>query len=91
MRRPRTGRRWSVDLRYQRPGEPTGFPPKSKLPPMRKSDDPDHRLDWEAWIAAEQGKQEGQKYRDLQDDEFDFAPPDAPWLVRWQKYWDEVA
>ena len=85
------GVRWSVDLRYQRPGEPTGFPPKSKLPPMRKSDDPDHCLDWEAWVAAEQGKQEGQKYRDLQDDEFDFAPPDAPWLVRWQKYWEEVA
>ena len=74
--------RWSVDLRYQRPGEPTGFPEDSKLPPMRKSDDPNYRLDWEAWAV---GEQDVQKFKKLQEDEFEFSPRDAPWLVRWQK------
>ena len=92
--------RWSVDLRYQRPGEPTGFPEDSELPPMRKSDDPAYRLDWEAWIAARQGEQDVisrgfnrgfDKYKMMEDEGFDFSPPDAPWLLRWQKYWDEVA
>ena len=86
--------RWSVDLRYQRPGEPTGFPEDSELPPMRKSDDPAYRLDWEAWIAARQGEQDVisrgfnrgfDKYKMMEDEGFDFSPPDAPWLLRWQK------
>ena len=41
--------RWSCDIRYQRPGEPSGYPEDaalgkaSQLVPMRKSDDPDYR------------------------------------------------
>jgi len=81
--------RWSCDLRYQRPGEPTGFPEDTKLVPMRKSDDPDYRLDLEAWMAHEGA--DIQKYRDLEGDDFEFASPDSPWLVRWQKYWEAAA
>lgn len=80
--------RWSADLRYQRPGDPTGLFEDAKLPPMRKSDDPRYRLDWEAWTT---GEQDFQKYKNLEEGEFDFAPPDAPWLVRWRKYWDAAA
>ena len=80
------GVRWSADLRYQRPGDPTGFPPDAKLVPMRKSDDPDFRLDWAAWAAAQEGEQDVQKHRSLPDGMFDFSPPDAPWLVRWREY-----
>ena len=83
--------RWSADLRYQRPGQPTGFAPGSKLPPMRKSDDPGYRLDWETWIAAQGGEQDFIKFKKMEGEGFDFAPPDAPWLVRWQKYWEETA
>ena len=41
--------RWSCDIRYQRPGEPSGYPEDgtlgkaARLVPMRKSDDPDYR------------------------------------------------
>ena len=41
--------RWSCDIRYQRPGEPSGYPEDAalgkatQLVPMRKSDDPDYR------------------------------------------------
>ena len=83
--------RWSSDLRYQRPGEPTGFPEGSALPPMRKSDDPGFRLDWPAWIAAQQGEQDFIKYKRMEEEGFDITPPDSPWMVRWQRYWDEAA
>ena len=83
--------RWSTDLRYQRPGDPTGYPSESKLPPMRKSDNPTYRLDWEAWFVAQQDEQDFQKIKKLPEDEFEFSAPDAPWLVRWQKYWEEAA
>ena len=83
--------RWTCDLRYQRPGEPTGMPAGSKLPPMRKSEDPHHRLDWPAWTAAEEEEQAVQVQRSLQADEFEFSPPDAPWLVRWQDHWSRAA
>ena len=85
------GVRWSADLRYQRPGDPTGFPEGSKLPPMRKSDDPNYRLDWVAWSADLQDAQDVMKYKRMEEDGFDFSPPDAPWLMRWRKYWDEAA
>ena len=77
------------DLRYQRPGEPTGFPDETGLPPMRKSDDPDYKLDWDAWIAHE--AEGNQKYRKLTDDSFEYSAPDSPWLVRWENYWAESA
>ena len=83
--------RWTCDLRYQRPGEPTGMPAGSKLPPMRKSDDPHFRLDWPAWTATEEEEQAVQVQRSLQDDEFEFSPPGAPWLVRWQNHWSRAA
>jgi hypothetical protein len=51
---------------------------------MRKSGEPGYRLDWEAWIAAEHGEQDFKKYIKAEDQGFDFAPPDAPWLLRWQ-------
>jgi len=80
--------RWSCDLRYQRPNEPTGFPAEMKLPPMRKANDPSFRLDWEHWSAQQSFDQSIEKYRELQDDEFDFSAPGASWLTRWQKYWE---
>ena len=85
------GVRWSADLRYQRPGEPTGFPEDSRLPPMRKADDPDYRLDWDAWNAVLPDDQDVMKYKKMEEEGFDFSPPDAPWLVRWQKYWEAAA
>ena len=31
------------------------------------------------------------KYKKMEEEGFDFAPPDSPWLVRWRKYWEEAA
>ena len=80
--------RWTCDLRYQRPGEPTGFPADTELVPLRRSDDPDYHLDLETWIAHE--KEGNQSYRRLTGDDFEYSAPDSPWLVRWQKYWEEA-
>ena len=81
--------RWTCDLRYQRPGEPTGFPASTKLVPMRRADDPDYRLDVEAWIAHE--AEGNQSYRRLTEADLQYSAPDSPWLVRWQRYWDAAA
>ena len=81
--------RWTCDLRYQRPGEPTGFPDETGLPPMRKADDPDYALDWSEWVAHE--AEGNQNYRRLTDDSFEYSAPDSPWLVRWENYWAESA
>ena len=59
-------------------GDPTGYPSESKLPPMRKSDNPTYRLDWEAWFVAQQDEQDFQKIKKLPEDEFEFSAPDAP-------------
>ena len=71
--------RWSVDIRYQNPGKPTGMG-AIELAPMRKSDDPSYRLDWEAWMAHQAGGI--QSYRKLDEDDFEYSPK-GPWLDRW--------
>ena len=76
--------RWSVDIRYQNPGKPTGLG-AIELAPMRKSNDPSYRLDWEEWMAHQAGGI--QTYRKLDEDDFGYSAPDAPWLVRWENYW----
>ena len=81
--------RWTCDLRYQQPGLPTGFPATTSLVPIRKSDDPDYRLDWDSWIS--EGQEGNQSYRRLTEDNFEYSSLDSPWLVRWRKYWEEAA
>ena len=68
---------------------PTGFPATTSLVPIRKSDDPDYRLDWDSWIS--QGQEGNQSYRRLTEDNFEYSSLDSPWLVRWRKYWEEAA
>jgi ectoine hydroxylase-related dioxygenase (phytanoyl-CoA dioxygenase family) len=41
--------RWSVDLRWQRPDEPSGFDKVKECILMRTSRDPEYRIDWTAW------------------------------------------
>ena len=73
--------RWSVDIRYQRPGEDTGLG-DIQLAPMRKADEPGYRLNWEEWMAHQA---DGiQDYRRLDEGDFDYSPQ-GPWLDRWSK------
>ena len=81
--------RWTCDLRYQRPGEPTGFPAETKLVPMRRAREPERRIDVVRWIAHE--AEGNQSYRRLTEDNFEYSAPDSPWLVRWRNYWDKAA
>ena len=73
--------RWSVDIRYQNPGKPTGLG-DIELAPMRRADDPGYRLDWTAWMAHQAGGI--QKYRTLDENDFDYSPK-GPWLDRWSE------
>ena len=71
--------RWSVDLRWQRPGEPSGFEKVKECILMRTAQDPGYQIDWAAW---------GKKNRiaDAMDrkaaDPFD-STVTGPWLRRW--------
>ena len=44
--------RWSLDLRWQDPKKPTGFYDLKASVLMRKSDDPNYKVDWEGTIIT---------------------------------------
>ena len=71
--------RWSVDLRWQRPGEPSGFEGIKDCILMRTAANAHYRIDWSAW--AEQNR-----IADAMDeprrDGFDTTVT-GPWLNRW--------
>jgi hypothetical protein len=71
--------RWSVDLRWQRPDESSGFEKIKECILMRTARDLDYRIDWSAWgrknrIAGAMDKKA--------TDPFD-STVTGPWLRRW--------
>ncbi|MEZ5668493.1 MAG: phytanoyl-CoA dioxygenase family protein [Alphaproteobacteria bacterium] len=73
--------RWSVDLRWQDPKLPNGVEGHSEPIVMRKADDPGWRPDWEAWIAAEEKRQQAWRGRKgIGDLSLDI---EGGWLARW--------
>ena len=73
--------RWSVDLRWQRPGEPAGWEGYLDLVEMRRGDDPAFRPDWDSFFARRAKAFEG--FRNLGKDSFDVSV-DGPWIDRWR-------
>jgi hypothetical protein len=77
--------RWSVDLRWQRPGEPSGFEAVKECILMRTARDPNYRIDWTAWAKKN-------RIADAMDQK-PTAPFDAtvtgPWLHRWSDRRDD--
>jgi hypothetical protein len=78
--------RWSVDLRWQRPHEPSGFDRVKECILMRTARDPHYRIDWTQW--AQQNRIA---------DAMDAKPVDpfaatvtGPWLHRWSQTEDQV-
>jgi hypothetical protein len=71
--------RWSVDLRWQRPDEPSGFESVKECILMRTARDPNYRTDWTAWARKN-------RIADAMDqrptDPFDTTVT-GPWLHRW--------
>ncbi len=71
--------RWSVDLRWQRPSEPSGFEKIKECILMRTAKEPNYRIDWSAWARQN-------RVADAMDqkpaDPFDTTVT-GPWLHRW--------
>ncbi len=71
--------RWSVDLRWQRPDEPSGFEKVKECILMRTAKDPDYRIDWTAWAAKNRSAGAmDKKAADPLD-----TKVTGPWLHRW--------
>ena len=80
--------RWSIDVRWQRPGLPTGLGDDGFRPlRMRRGDDPSFKPDplgWFEWYAS-RGRDERVNYDGLADrDPFEVDLNDAKWLDRWR-------
>jgi hypothetical protein len=71
--------RWSVDLRWQRPHEPSGFEQVKECILMRTARDPHYQIDWTTWARQN-------RIADAMDqktaDPFDTTVT-GPWLHRW--------
>ena len=73
--------RWSVDLRWQRPGEPSGWEGLIDVLEMRRGDDPTFRPDWDAYFNAR-----AEAFKDFRvpgKDTFDITV-NGPWIDRWR-------
>jgi len=71
--------RWSVDLRWQHPDEPSGFEQVKDCILMRTARDPNHRIDWTGW-AQRNRIADGMDHK--RTDPFDTTVT-GPWLHRW--------
>lgn len=74
--------RWSVDLRWQDPKQPSGDEGGAGVIVMRKADDPAFTVDWDAWAAEQRRAYEVQ--RGLSDRAFD-TTVSGKWMERWRE------
>jgi Phytanoyl-CoA dioxygenase (PhyH) len=74
--------RWSVDLRWQDPRQPSGDEGGAGVIPMRKAADPSFRVDWDAWAAEQRRAYEIQ--RGLSQQAFD-TTVSGKWMDRWRE------
>jgi hypothetical protein len=70
--------RWSVDLRWQRPAEISGFEGVKDCILMRTANDTNHRINWSTWAAQNRIADAMEEKKD----EFDISVM-GPWLHRW--------
>eukprot|EP00298_Acanthocystis_sp_HF-20_P016625 c21533_g3_i1.p1 GENE.c21533_g3_i1~~c21533_g3_i1.p1 ORF type:complete len:390 (+),score=149.40 c21533_g3_i1:23-1171(+) len=70
--------RWSLDLRWQRAGEPNGLWGVKSNILMRDHKNPNHKIDWKGWATVEKLK----TARTL-DTDFDTTIT-GPWMRRWE-------
>eukprot|EP01129_Flabellula_baltica_P017647 TRINITY_DN9848_c0_g1_i1.p1 TRINITY_DN9848_c0_g1~~TRINITY_DN9848_c0_g1_i1.p1 ORF type:complete len:315 (+),score=75.94 TRINITY_DN9848_c0_g1_i1:330-1274(+) len=71
--------RWSVDLRWVRTNETSGFEHVKETIIMRKSDDPDHKIDFTEWAKKNRHEEESEHQK---TDPFDIKVT-GPWMTRW--------
>jgi len=77
--------RWSIDLRWQRPNEISGFEDIKECILMRTASNPDYKINWSEWAAK--SRQVGLK-QILQERTRSISKEDAkvtgPWMDRWR-------
>lgn len=79
--------RWSVDLRWQRPGEPHGFEGIKDPILMRTASDPDYQINWSQWSMQSRTARAIARHRDSSLD----TTVMGPWLTRWAKSQEEAS
>ncbi|XP_019855947.1 PREDICTED: uncharacterized protein LOC100639497 [Amphimedon queenslandica] len=75
--------RWSLDLRWQRPDEPSNFFGLKDCIVMRSEDKPSSSIDWEGFASVDRNKlQMGFEGDEKESDPFD-TTIHGPWMERW--------
>jgi ectoine hydroxylase-related dioxygenase (phytanoyl-CoA dioxygenase family) len=74
--------RWSVDLRWQDPRQPSGDQGGAGVIVMRKSENPSFTVDWDAWAARQREAYAVQ--RGLSEQAFD-TTVSGKWMERWRE------
>ncbi|HEY8665674.1 MAG TPA: phytanoyl-CoA dioxygenase family protein [Tepidisphaeraceae bacterium] len=75
--------RWSVDLRWQRPAEPSGMEGVKSVIPMRLGGDKNFKPDWSEWAKKQRIQEYMQEKAIEMKDEFN-AMVSGPWMERWE-------
>jgi hypothetical protein len=75
--------RWSIDLRWQKPEEPSGFEGIKDCILMRTAKDATYRPDWERWAQQNRIKDAFLEGVHTTKDDFD-TMVSGPWLERWK-------
>ena len=94
------GVRWSLDLRWQRPGEANGFEGIKDNIVMRSAADPDHKIPWNGWaevdrthiqaaVASENADvaavvQQVKEEESVGDGDLDTTIA-GPWMLQWEQ------
>jgi hypothetical protein len=76
--------RWSLDFRWQRPNEPSGFSDKSCIV-MRSLANPMHEIDWESWAKESRQTKITETGKSVKVDYDLNTNITGPWLDRWSK------
>ena len=77
--------RWSIDLRWQRPNEVSGFDDVKPCILMRSASKPFHEIDWETWAKTSRQFKEREDGVIKAEEEFVFdSKVTGPWLDRWR-------
>ena len=76
--------RWSIDLRWQRPDELSGFEGIKECILMRTANDRDYRIDWASWSQQNRITDAFLEGDGPREDEFN-AMVSGPWMERWQE------
>ena len=74
--------RWSLDLRWQDPGKPSGFEGLKDYILLRTASNPNYKADWKDFATADRNQLQKESLG-IEGDEFD-TTVHGPWMTRWE-------